>query len=82
MIFRFILAGFLILSAVGCGKAPPTTLTVAMSLGEEEWKVMRVEIFPVFVKTEEETRMKPGEIVFLNIDPARMYFFDQSGKRM
>ncbi len=61
MIFRFILAGFLILSAVGCGKAPPTTLTVAMSLGEEEWKVMRVEIFPVFEEAND-IKIKPYQV--------------------
>ncbi len=32
----------------GCSKAGEDVLTVTMSLGEEEWKVLREEIFPIF----------------------------------
>ncbi len=53
------------------------------AIGENRYAYIKLaEGVEVNVKTEEETRMKPGEIVFLNIDPARMYFFDRSGKRM
>jgi trehalose transport system substrate-binding protein len=38
------------LSLAGCQRSlkVPQTLTVTMSLGEEEWKVLREEIFPIF----------------------------------
>lgn len=32
----------------GCAKKEPERLTVVMSLGEEEWKVLRRQIFPIF----------------------------------
>jgi len=42
----FVVHGALIF--YGCGRESAKSLTIAMSLGEEEWKVMRQDIFPPF----------------------------------
>jgi len=49
--FFFCLFFFFIFSA-GCAQKPAATVTLrmAMSLGEQEWKVFRAEIFPAFEK--------------------------------
>jgi ABC-type spermidine/putrescine transport system permease subunit II len=44
--FVFIIALSFLLA--DCSQTKTTVLTVAMSLGEEEWKVLREEIFPIF----------------------------------
>jgi trehalose transport system substrate-binding protein len=46
MRFIYIIAFILLLS--GCGQPESGILTVTMSLGEEEWGVLRNEVFPIF----------------------------------
>ncbi|MGA1797001.1 MAG: ABC transporter substrate-binding protein [bacterium] len=41
---------FLVIAIAGCDTSPHKALTVTMSLAEEEWKVLRQEIFPRFEK--------------------------------
>jgi trehalose transport system substrate-binding protein len=45
---HFILINAFIFLLSGCTRLGPDVLTVTMSLGEEEWKVLREEIFPIF----------------------------------
>ena len=47
--FRFLLS-IILLFYTGCSAQDENTLTVTMSLGEDEWNVLRSEIFPPFEK--------------------------------
>ncbi len=46
--FIYILTSIFFLT--GCGRFESDVLTITMSLGEDEWKVLRKEVFPIFEK--------------------------------